>query len=54
MHSFGFVKFRLNYESNVDIIMEIIVFERLAFYNKSLLEPEYIPCKAAAGKRFRS
>ena len=51
-HSFDLVKVCLNYESNVDIVMERIVFDRLNFEDyklqnyKWLLEPEYVPCKA--------
>ena len=36
MHSFDFVKVCLNYESDVDIVMERIVFERLVFKDYKL------------------
>ena len=36
MHSFNIVKVCLNYESNVDIVMEKILFERLVFKDYKL------------------
>ena len=51
-HFFNFIKVCLNYESNVDIVMERVVFERLIFKDYKLqnyewfLEPEYVPRKA--------
>ena len=57
-HSFDFVKVCLNYESNVDIVMERNVFERLVLKDYQLqnykwfLEPEYVPRKVTAGKKY--
>ena len=57
-HSFDLVKVCLNYESNVDIVMERIVFEHLVFKDYKLqnykwfLEPEYVPRKVTAGIKY--
>ena len=57
-HSFNLVKVCLNYESDVDIVIERIVFERLVlkYYKlqnyKWFLEPEYVPRKAIAGIKY--
>ena len=58
MHFFDLVKVCLNYESNMDIVVDRILFERLIFKDYKLqnykwfLEPEYVPCKAAAGIKY--
>ena len=55
-HSFDFVKVCLNYESNVDIVMERNVFGRLVLKDYQLqnykwfLEPEYVPVKSLQAK----
>ena len=55
-HSFDFVKVCLNYESNVDIVMERNVFGRLVLKDYQLqnykwfLEPEYVPAKSLQAK----
>ena len=57
-HSFDLVKVCLNHESNVDIVMERIVFESLVFKDYKLqnykwfLEPEYMPRKVTAGIKY--
>ena len=56
--SFDLVKLGLNYKSNVDIAMERVVVERLAFKDYKLQnfiwlrEPEYIPRKVTAGIKY--
>ena len=50
-HSFDLVKVCLNYESNMNIVMEGIAFERLVLNDyrlqnyKWFLEPDYVPRK---------
>ena len=57
-HSFDLVKVCLNYKSNVDIVMERIVFNCLVFKDYTLqnykwfLEPECVPRKATAGIKY--
>ena len=57
-HSFNLIKVCLNYESNVDIVMERIVFERLVFKDYKLqnckwfLEPNCVPLKATTGMKY--
>ena len=57
-HSFNLVQVCLNYESNVDIVVERIVFERLVFKDYKLqnykwfLEPEYVPRKETVGIKY--
>ena len=57
-NSFNLAKVSLNYKSNVDIVMERIVFELLVFKDYKLqnykwfLEPEYVPHKENAGIKY--
>ena len=57
-HLFNLVKVCLNYKSNVDIVMERIVFEHLIFKDYKLqnykwfLELEYVPRKATASIKY--